>query len=164
MAPSSTTSLPPVAITPTTSSSTTVEPSSSSISVSCHPTPPTPPPVIHNQKCRTPCSKQFCYDGLNRYCSSNSYVCNIDYTMPACTLSYYRSFSTPRNPIKERVPCQHTTCLACKFVVKPKCPTCPIPVTKRCLRHFELCLDEHYKRSDIFLVRQKSKYLLSYNQ
>ncbi len=33
--------------------------------------------------------------------------------------------SKPRNVVKERTPCQQTTCLACKFHVRPTCSSCP---------------------------------------
>ena len=55
--------------------------------------------------------------------------------------------------VPEREPCQHTSCSACRFILEPDCPTCPVPVKKRCLRHFELCVERHNARDDIILVR-----------
>ena len=62
-------------------------------------------------------------------------------------------YRTAFERIPQREPCQHTSCEACRFKVSPECPPCPVPVKKRCLRYFEMCLSEHYARDDIILVR-----------
>ena len=52
---------------------------------------------------------------------------------------------------EERGICQHTTCKACRLLVAPTCNSCPVPVKKKCLRKYHLCIAKHYNK-DVMLV------------
>ena len=70
----------------------------------------------------------------------------------SCSYFILLKFRSGVDLVDERYPCQHTTCRACHLIVTPSCPKCPEPVKKRCLRHYYLCIEEHFKRNDAILV------------
>ncbi|XP_003383851.1 PREDICTED: uncharacterized protein LOC100638201 [Amphimedon queenslandica] len=83
-------------------------------------------------KCKPLCSLQFCKDGRNKYCSARG--------------------SIALNIVEERGPCQHTTCLACHFWVTPSpCPSCPSPVTRRCMGKYFRCIHKFYLKNDVIM-------------
>lgn len=106
-------------------------------------------------KCRTTCNLEFCNEGwrTNKYCSANEWADYNVYTHMFSVIIVSFTCRTAFMRVPEREPCQHTSCSACRFVLEPDCPTCPVPVKKRCLRHFELCVERHNARDDIILVR-----------
>ena len=57
--------------------------------------------------------------------------------------------------VAERGPCQHTTCLACRFwATPPSCVSCPSPVTRRCMGRYYRCIDKFYLNNDVIMVRE----------